>query len=89
VTKKRVYPAKWLFVNFVVRAGRKNETFPFEAVQVWTGRECTPPPFAINKAFNLALSKACHEFGIEQLKDLKTVKPPEKLLRGIYGAMPA
>ena len=89
VTKKRVYPAKWLFVNFVVRARRKNETYPFEAVQVWTGRQCTPPPFAINKAFNRALSKACHEFGIKQLKDLETVKPPEKLLRGIYGAMPA
>ena len=88
VTKKRIYPAKWLFVNFVVRAGRKNETFPFEAVQVWTSRECTPPPFVLTKAFNRALSQACHKFGVKQLKDLETVKPPIKWLRAIYDGMP-
>ena len=88
-TEKRVYPARWLFVNFVVRAGRKNETYPFEAVQVWSNRECTTPPFALTKAFNRSLAKACRKFGIEKLKALEGVKPPQKLLRTVYDEMSA
>ena len=89
LTKKRVYRARWLFVNFVVRAGSKAETYPFEAVQVWTSRECTTPPFALTKTFNRALAKACRDFGVTKLKNLETVRPPEKLLRGIYDEISA
>jgi len=51
LSDKRAWEPRWLYVNFVVRAGDKKETFPYEAVQVWKMKECTIPPFSLRRGF--------------------------------------
>lgn len=83
VNDRRVFSARWLYVDFVVRGGGKGDEYPFEAVQVKTAKECTAPPFSINPTFLRAFRKACQDFGIPKIKKLKSVTPPEELLRAI------
>lgn len=65
------------------------DEYPFEAVQVWTSKVRTAPPFLINRIFVRALAKACRRFGIPKIKNLKTVRPPGQLLREIAKEMRA
>ena len=89
LTAKGAKEPEWIFVDFVVRStNSKKERFPYEAVQVLSNHERPTPPFSLAGGFGKALSIACRSFGIEKLKSLKAVRPPETLLRLIGNAMP-
>ncbi len=86
VTKKDVSAPKWLFIDRVVRVRRTEKKayfadYPYQAIQVWTTRHYSPPPFVVTPAFRQALGAACLKHGIDQLKNMRSTRPPLGLLR--------
>jgi hypothetical protein len=76
----------WMFVNRVVNIARSDKKayqkeYPCQAVQlspIWIYPGC---PFRIDGDFRNAFRRAVAECGPERIKNAKSTKPPEELLR--------
>jgi hypothetical protein len=79
---------KWMFVDFVVKVGRRDKraycaAYPYQAVQVWPPRHYPTPPFVITPAFSAALRAASFKYGVERIKNGRSTNPAERLLKMI------
>jgi hypothetical protein len=80
-----------MYVDFVVNVDRTDrkaydKTYPVQAVQA---NPSPPPPFVINQAFRAGFKKAVKAYGIEHVKMIDSLRPPQRLLDLIARAMPA
>jgi hypothetical protein len=92
LTKSGASASSWLFVDFVVKVGRKDKKaydadYPYQAIQAWTPRHYSPPPFVLTTGFRAALRAACLKYGIEQIKKMRSTRPPLRLLQMIANEM--
>jgi len=77
---------EWIYVDFMAKTSREEKgprfgDYPYQAVQVATPRHYPAPPFALTGGFRTALRKASVAFGIARIKNLRSVNPPQVLLR--------
>jgi hypothetical protein len=88
LTAKGASAPEWVYVDFMVKVSRGEkdayfDDYPYQAVQVTTRRHYPSPPFAITKGFRAALREASVSFGIDRLKNLRSVDAPRDFLRMI------
>jgi hypothetical protein len=88
LTKRGTSVSKWMFVDFVVKVGRKDKKayyadYPYQAIQVWTRKHYPSPPFVVTTPFRAALRAACLKYGIERIKKMRSTRPPSRLLQMI------
>ena len=75
----------WLYVNYIVKVDRTEKKayspeYPYQVVQVWKLKNYPSPPFRIDKRFKKAFSRAVKDFGPTRIKEMKSFKPPRRLL---------
>jgi len=87
LSKKGAISPDWIFVDFVVKVGKREKAhdadYPYQAVQGWSKKHYQPPPFKITKSFRAALQNASRKFGSKSLENMRSTKPPGKLLHMI------
>jgi hypothetical protein len=81
---------RWLYVDYIVdipdtdKKAYTNEC-PCQVVQVYSNNRYPAPPFKIReKQFTAAFKKACKEFGVKKINELKGTEPPKKLTDLVY-----
>jgi hypothetical protein len=86
--KKKPKDLKWMYPDFVLDLSKlegSKEDYPCQAVQAYPNNRYPTPPFKIRDIrFKEALTKACEEFGIENIKEAKTANPSEEFVDLIY-----
>jgi hypothetical protein len=92
LTRKGALAPKWMFVDFVVKVGRRDKKayyadYPYQAIQVWTAKHYPSPPFVVTPAFRTALRAASLKLGVERIKKGRSTHPPLKLLKMIAEEM--
>jgi len=81
---------EWMFVDYVVRVPQSDKKAydrenPCQAVQVWKRKSYAVPPFnERSKKFRKAFEKAISNFGLSQVRKMKSCKPPKGLIDLIY-----
>jgi hypothetical protein len=88
-TKSRPTSIRWMAVDYIVHVSKSDKKayiygYPYQAIQVWSTRYYSEPPFRIDSQFRSAFSKAVRKFGIDELKESGMVKPSLKLVNLIY-----
>ncbi len=82
--------AQWMYIDYIVKVGRNDRrafdsAYPYQAIQVWPSIKYTPPPFTIDKEFRSAFRLAVKEYGVDNIRNLRTTHPPKRLLEMIGG----
>jgi hypothetical protein len=89
LNKSSLTRVRWMAVDYMVHVPKSDRKaycygYPYQAVQVWSMRHYSEPPFRIDRQFRSALSKAIRQFGLDELKESGMVKPSQKLVNLIY-----
>jgi hypothetical protein len=84
LNKKGASSPRWLYVDFIAKVNRKDEKafsegYPYQAIQVWAPKHYSPP-FAFTPSFKSAFRKASLAFGVAKIKQLRSVRPPVRLI---------
>ena len=91
LTSKGASTPKWMFVDFVVKVGRREKAYctdnQYQAAQVWTPRHYPTPPFVVTPAFRAALRAATLKIGVERIKSGRSTNPSARLLKMIAQGM--
>jgi hypothetical protein len=83
---------EWLHVDHIVKVARNDKRHydadnPFQAIQVHPDKTYQPPPFSITPSFRTAFRNACKNYGIDKIRDRRSMNPPNKLLNMIAANM--
>src|SRR5206468_4124211 len=78
----------WMYVDFVVpvyksETGLYDRACPFRAIQANSLSRYPLPPFPIDSDFRKAFRAAIKEFGHDELRGRKSLKPPQRLLNSV------
>jgi hypothetical protein len=92
LTKKGATGPRWIYVELLEKVNRNDERAfyedrPYQAIQVWSPKHYTSPPFVITKNFRTALRQASLALGVSRIKKLRSVRPPSALLAMIEKSM--
>jgi hypothetical protein len=82
--KNGVTDLNWMYTDRVVKVSPKDKayskSYPFQAVQMRTGKYYPKPPFVLNSRFRRAITAAVKTFGSEEIENLLKLAPTDRLL---------
>lgn len=75
----------WMYVDRIVPVNRSDKgayykDYPYQAIQAWTARHYSPPAFIITTSFGEAFREAILDYGVKKIRNLRSTRPPRKLL---------
>jgi hypothetical protein len=78
---------RWLYVDFVVKLDASypdfDKTYCYQAVQANLRKDCPREPFKLDRAFKSAFKKSLRDFGAAKVEGIRSLRPPEQLLKSI------